>query len=664
MAFARFAAILTGMLTVLLTGCLSEQPPSATPPLSATPPPSTAVAVPASAVPATPSPLASPTTQPVPTTGQPIPATGQPVPANQSHPPAASFPEPPDRDLYRLARELLPTSLPEDRAVSRGPTVYQPGRKDAFWLVDVLRLEKYQSTFELQLITAHAYWYTEEGRQVDHEALKEAAAVFEDNIYPNVTGAFGTEWTPGIDNDPHLFIMNARLPGVGGYFSSSDEYPRSVRPWSNEHEAIYINVDAIPVHSQTYLDVLAHEFQHAVHWNADPSEDSWVNEGLSELAVTITGSRPSNIGWFLSQSRPISLVHWPLSPVASGVSYGSAALFMHYLTQHYGGRRDITPLIREQADGIIGVEAFLRKGGYGVGFRDVFRDWAVANLLDEDEGPFGYAGLAATVSPSRSLSAGDGLESSIPQYATEYVRLARPESPATLTFRGETETALLPVDVGSDGCWWGNSGDSIDSTLSLRLDLRGAVAPSLEYQVWHRVEEGWDYGYLEVSADGANTWSIIETANTSSHDPVGNAFGPGYTGDSAGWVDESVSLDRFAGQDVSVRFQYVTDDAVNSHGICLRGLQVRGAETARGAQDWVPNGFVFVDNRVRQDYAVQLVLEADETQVLDMELDGTNSGQLTVERPEENQRIVAIVQAIAPRTRQPASYTLSWFPAN
>ena len=169
---------------------------------------------------------------------------------------------------------------------------------------------------------------------------------------------------------------------------------------------------------------------------------------------------------------------------------------------------------------------------------------------------------------------------------------------------------------------------------------------------------------MEVSADGANTWSIIETANTSSHDPVGSAFGPGYTGDSAGWVDESVSLDRFAGQDVFVRFQYVTDDAVNSHGICLRSLQVRGAETARGAQDWVPNGFVFVDNRVRQDYAVQLVLEADETQVLDMELDGTNSGQLTVERPEENQRIVAIVQAIAPRTRQPASYTLSWSPAN
>ena len=125
-----------------------------------------------------------------------------------------------------------------------------------------------------------------------------------------------------------------------------------------------------------------------------------------------------------------------------------------------------------------------------------------------------------------------------------------------------------------------------------------------------------------------------------------------------------MSLDRFAGQDVFVRFQYITDDAVNSHGICLRSLQVRGAETAGGAQDWVPNGFVFVDNRVRQDYAVQLVLQADETLALDMELDGTNSGQLTVERPRENQRIVAIVQSMAPRTRQPASYTLSWSPAN
>ena len=38
------------------------------------------------------------------------------------------------------------------------------------------------------------------------------------------------------------------------------------------------------VGSNQYLSVLAHELQHAVHWNGDRTEDTWVNEGLSEVA--------------------------------------------------------------------------------------------------------------------------------------------------------------------------------------------------------------------------------------------------------------------------------------------------------------------------------------------------------------------------------------------
>ena len=34
--------------------------------------------------------------------------------------------------------------------------------------------------------------------------------------------------------------------------------------------------------SRQYFSVLAHEFQHAVHWNQDLGEDVWVNEGMSE----------------------------------------------------------------------------------------------------------------------------------------------------------------------------------------------------------------------------------------------------------------------------------------------------------------------------------------------------------------------------------------------
>ena len=70
---------------------------------------------------------------------------------------------------------------------------------------------------------------------------------------------------------------------------------------------------------------------------------------------------------------------------------------MHYLTEHYGGRDDIKALVRQPADGIAGVDAYLREGGYGVEFQDVFRDWAVATLLDEDHGRYSYGDMDVDV---------------------------------------------------------------------------------------------------------------------------------------------------------------------------------------------------------------------------------------------------------------------------
>jgi hypothetical protein len=545
--------------------------------------------------------------------------------------------------------------------VNPNPVSYEAGRLDTFWLVDLIRLERYQSTFELRLVTPHAYWYVEEGQSISQEDLEESAAEFEATIYPRVTGAFGNESVPGVDNDPHLNVLNARISGVGGYFSSSDEYPRSVKPNSNQREIIYINTASIPVSSQTYIEILAHELQHAVHWNADESEESWVNEGLAELAVTISGQQSTSIRRFL-RSGPTSLVNWPLSTVASAGSYGSSSLFMHYLTEHYGGRDDLRPLVRQQADGIAGIDDFLREGGYGVDFEDVFRDWAVANYLDEDEGVYGYSGIDVQISEHDDLKPGKQLDSEIPQYATEYIELESLDGPATVSFQGATEAALLPVDVGPSGCWWSNSGDSIDSTLSRRLDLRTAGSATLSYQVWFSLEEDWDYAYLEVSTDGDDTWSIIETPNTFPYDiignPIGNAFGPGYTGDSPDWLQETVDLQDYLGVEVRLRFQYITDDAINGSGLCVRDLEIAVDGKVTDAQPWVANGFVFVDNRIRQRYIVQLIQSGDENRVVQVELDQNNSGQITVERPEDFDRTVLAVQSLAPRTRQPADYSL------
>ncbi|PKB63228.1 MAG: hypothetical protein BZY67_01115 [SAR202 cluster bacterium Io17-Chloro-G1] len=590
--------------------------------------------------------------------------------------PATGFPKAPDRDLFQLASELIAPALKNiSRVVNPLPVTYRQGRIDTFWLIDLEELKVYQRPFELMLVTPHAYWYLEEDQRFKLQDLEQSAAIFEETIYPRLTAAFGQEWTPGVDNDPHLNILNGRLKGAAGYYSSGDEYPEAVSPYGNQREIIYVNLAAYSLNSQPYLEVLAHEFQHAIHWRADPSEETWVNEGLSELATTIVGYPPRSIHRFLA-SGPTSLLHWPLSGVGVRASYGSASLFMHYLVEHHGDPSDIKPLLEQPDDGISGIESYLAGTGRNADFADfseVFGNWMAANILDLESGPYSYSNLEVAARTHRFVNPGATLESTIPQYAPEYLGVSRPDGPLLLSFHAPAETPLLPVDVGAGGCWWSNSGDSINTTLTRRLDLSTGSRPTLDYQVWYDLEENWDYAYLEVSEDGGKTWDIIGAPNASPANPVGNGYGPGYTGKSNGWLDQSVDLTRYAGKDVQLRFQYITDDAINGSGMCLRWFAL-SVDPSAGAPyltlsdgGWQPRGFSVINNRVRQDFIVKVLWESEAARVIDLDLEmgvsGDWIGELFIEDAGETRRLVVAVAALAPKTRMLASYSLTITPA-
>jgi hypothetical protein len=584
------------------------------------------------------------------------------------------FVDAPDRDLFRLTRELVPGSGDLSRTIAGDATEHLVGSTETFWLVDLAETESYQSEFELVFVSPHAYWYVEIGLQISLSGIKNSASRFEEDIYPAVTRVFGSEWTPGVDKDPRLNILNARLNSVAGYFSSTDEYPVAVRPQSNQREIIYMNTFNVPPGRANYDQVLSHELQHAIHWNADASEDTWVNEGLAELSSSIALSSTFSVRRFL-RGAPISLVNWPTASVGGIANYGAASLFMHFLTEHFGGRDDLRALLAQPEDNIAGIDRYLEELGYSERFEDVFRRWAAANILDgdigDDDGILGYADLDVSSSVSQSIRGFDETESNIPQYAIEYTELRSVSEPFTLSFQGQTTTRLLPVDLGATGCWWSNSGDSIDSTLSHKVDLPAGSTAALEYEVWFEIEEDWDYVYVEVSVDGGQNWRIIETPKTSPENPIGNGFGPGYTGRSGGWLPESVDLSPFAGEDLWVRFQYITDDAVNASGACFRGLSIKTAgniagETATIAADdagWEARGFVFTDNIVRQDFQVQLLTTGDEPTVRQIVLNANNAGELTVMPPKDGERLIVAVGSIAEKTRQQAGYTLTVAPA-
>ena len=72
---------------------------------------------------------------------------------------------------------------------------------------------------------------------------------------------------------------------------------------------------------------------------------------------------------------------------------------------------------------------------------------------------------------------------------------------------------------------------------------------------------------------------------------------------------------------------------------------------------------MFTNNVVRQDFQVQLITEGDEPQVQEVSLDINNTGGLTIQSPEDGERLIVAVGSLAEKTREPANYTLRLTPA-
>ena len=681
-------------IVALAAGC--DRPPTstvestpisveATPtvPATSTPPHSPTLAPTATSLPGSPTPPPAPTPTPArtidspPTPALPGPVAGT-VPAPAATPsatasptptpvPPGTFPDAPDRDLYELARSLLLKSDdPIPRTVNPSPVSYAEGRQDSFWVTDLDDIRAYVVQATLRLVTPHAYWYVEEGTNVRQRDLERASGVFEEEIYPALTAIFGTEWTPGVDNDPHLTILHARLTGAAGYFSSVDEYPQAVHPHSNQREMVYINSRFLRVGSRGYLAVLAHELLHLIHWNGDRTEETWVNEGLAEVASSVAGYRPISQDIFLGAPTS-SAVNWPLDG-SSTVHYGAASLFFDYLASHYGTRDDLLLLVEEPADGIQGVNSYLAGLGYSETFRDVFKDWTVANFLDEPgDGAYSYPGRDIRIAATARIGEFGEMKSSIPQYSAEYTSIDIIRGDVKIRFQGQPENSLLPTSVEEGGCWWSNRGDSISSTLTRALDLSGVDKATLKFRTWFDVEEDWDYGYLQVSTDGGSTWDIIQAPGTSPRNPTGNSFGYGYTGRSDGWLQKEVDLTPYAGRQVLFRFHYVTDEAINGIGLCFDDIsvpEVDFVDAGQGDQGWRAEGFLRIDNRVPQDYIVQVIEVGEQVRVREIELDESKRGEVVVRGLENMDEVVVVTAALASKTLQEAGYTITVEPAS
>lgn len=569
--------------------------------------------------------------------------------------------DPPPADLTDLARRLgglRAAALPIPR-----PSGYSRGDRAEFWVNESFTNTYRRASATLAVVTPHLYMWVEDGFAVPTEDIAASADVFEERIYPTLHRILGQEWSPGIDGDPRLFAFNGSVPGVSGYFYSPDEYPSAVNPYSNEHEMFFLNLEAMRPGTEGYNATLAHELQHMIHWNMDRNEASWIGEGLSELAMRLNGFSVPSMASYL-RTPDIQANDWPLATGSTAPHYGGAYLLMEYLLGRFG-EGFMRTLVSEQRNGIAGIEQVLQERGDA--FLDVFRDWTVANLA-ADAGLTGPAyTYTATEVPAPAYSnvvtgTNTTIEDTVRQFGADYIQILQ-RGTLEVDFAGQPDVTLsgFALEPG-DHLWWSNRGDNSDMRLTREIDLSGVSTARLRASLWWNIEDGWDFAYAEVSADGGASWTALSGAFTQPSGPTSGNLGPAYTGASGGdaprWVEETYSLDAYAGQRILLRFEYITDDSVNLDGFWIQDLEIPEIgwrDEGESSEGWQAEGFVRVGTVVPQAYLLTALIYGSQPQVEAIPVAADGRARATLEAPEG---AVLIVSAATRHTRQPASYTV------
>jgi hypothetical protein len=393
-----------------------------------------------------------------------------------------------------------------------------------------------------------------------------------------------------------------------------------------------------PARPFLYESTFAHEYQHLLEYYEDADEGNWVNEGLSMWAETLTGySRPSatieeqdfvsHIQCFLGYN----IVETPANPnpreggpensltlwgdqdddheVEILCDYGAAYTFMELLAGRYG-EEFMSNFHKDDLNGLESLASLLATADPTTSAAEVIHEWAAmvgldgiiddgATLTGGDEAKYTVPTLDATINwdnPEAYDNAG------APPNGSDYVRVRDAEGnylPASaidsIDFDGSETLPPFEVEWKVDSnppkhkgnpALYSGKGANFDRSIVHAVSVPSGN-PTLTFQTRYNMEELFDYGVVQISTDGGETYTSLENDNTTSeHDPgvpenIVNEL-PGFNG-KAGWHKETFDLSDYAGQDVHLAFRYLTDSGVNLAGWWVDNVKVGGEQIADGS---------------------------------------------------------------------------------
>jgi len=179
-----------------------------------------------------------------------------------------------------------------------------------------------------------------------------------------------------------------------------------------------------------------------------------------------------------------------------------------------------------------------------------------------------------------------------------YHATKKPQALIVALPQGEEQVEVGPAAQGDSYFYSGRGDDRVATVTSPAFTVPdgGQLTALSKYAI----EVDWDYAYAEISTDGGETFTPLETNLSTDTDPNGNNDGNGITGSSNGeWVDLTADLSQYAGQQAHVRFRMFNDAAYNELGFMVDAISVGSAlneDVEDGAPNWTRDEFVVVEN--------------------------------------------------------------------
>jgi hypothetical protein len=459
---------------------------------------------------------------------------------------------------------------------------------------------------------------------VTQEQVDKLRDEFDSNIYPKATSFFGT---PDVHDGSKSPLAGRNVPE--GYYEGSDKvimlvdnvqddnyrdptYPFFVAGffWQTLENYMDRNIITIDTNSwetrleSTFFGTTIHELQHLIHADNDGAEETWLNEGMSTFSEYLGGygHNDSSINFYLDHPEN-SLVNWDEHRVTQTgpetiADYGQVFLFTLYMNDKFG-REFIRDLALSETQGMNSVNDVLKAHGSSLDFTQLYQNFITALTLDSDRvgnGLYNFDSIDlrdVVVDAKTGKTRGKTVDfekaetfekEGVPAWGGDFKELDFQDKIRSISFDGVDfltspwQSVADPTDA-TNKVLWGNRGDEADNAIILEANLSSVESATLNFDNYLDIEEQWDFGVVQVSTDGGETWTSLENENTRS-DVVEEGYPkikenvPGFTGNLKTWREESFDLSEYAGQKVLVSFRYLTDWGHTDGGWFIDNIEI------------------------------------------------------------------------------------------